>query len=215
MRTAVHVTRTLFVWLFSLLVALVSFRYLVPSVKVDPGPLLDHALNRPLAFYAHVILAPVALAVMPAQFWGGLRNRLPGLHRWLGRVYGLAILGAGSAGLVLALQTQSSLAAGTGFALLAAAWLGTTGRGILLAMQGQVARHRPWMLRSAALTFAAVTLRLQMTVAEIWGVPHEPAYAAIAWLSWVPNLLVAEWLIRRAAARPRAARPVRRTVARA
>ena len=29
------------------------------------------------------------------------------------------------------------------------------------------------------------------------GVPFEVAYPAIAWLCWVPNLLVVEWLLRR------------------
>ena len=56
------------------------------------------------------------------------------------------------------------------------------------------------MIRSAALTFAAVTLRvywpfLFMTLGE------EVGYTLVAWLCWVPNLVVAEWLLLRPARR--------------
>jgi hypothetical protein len=37
-----------------------------------------------------------------------------------------------------------------------------------------------------------------LPLSQIVGVPFEPAYQAISWLCWVPNLLVGEWLIRSA-----------------
>jgi hypothetical protein len=57
--------------------------------------------------------------------------------------------------------------------------------------------HRAWMLRSYALTFAAVTLRIWLPLSQIAGIPFQEAYAAIAWLCWVPNLVVVEWFILR------------------
>ena len=57
------------------------------------------------------------------------------------------------------------------------------------------------MIRSYALTLAAVTLRLYIPAALISGFSFEAAYPAISWLCWVPNLIVAEWIIRRHAAR--------------
>jgi hypothetical protein len=54
------------------------------------------------------------------------------------------------------------------------------------------------MIRTAALTLGAVTLRLQLPLATVaMGLPFEDAYPVIAWSSWVPNALVAEWLLRR------------------
>ena len=50
------------------------------------------------------------------------------------------------------------------------------------------------MIRSYALTFAAVTLRLQIPLSQIAGLSMETAYPVIAWLSWIPNLLLAECL---------------------
>ena len=54
------------------------------------------------------------------------------------------------------------------------------------------------MIRSAALTLAAVTLRLYLPIGVIT-VGFEASYPVIAWICWVPNLLAAEWLLRREA----------------
>lgn len=84
-----------------------------------------------------------------------------------------------------------------GFGLLAIAWLATTIRGIGLAMQGDRLAHRRWMIRSIALTLAAVSLRLQVFATLLLDLPFDTAYSVIAWLCWVPNLIVAELILRR------------------
>ena len=63
--------------------------------------------------------------------------------------------------------------------------------------QGDRAAHRRWMIRSFALTLAAVTLRLYLPASLAAGLPFETAYPAIAWLCWVPNLIVAEVVVLR------------------
>jgi hypothetical protein len=58
--------------------------------------------------------------------------------------------------------------------------------------------HRQWMIRNYALTFAGTMLRLWVPIlVGAVGFDFLMAYRAIAWLCWVPNLLVAEWIIRR------------------
>ena len=61
------------------------------------------------------------------------------------------------------------------------------------------------MIRSWSLTFAAVTLRIYIPVSVVLGIRFELAYPAIAWLAWVPNLLVAELYLRATAPGPRVA----------
>jgi hypothetical protein len=56
--------------------------------------------------------------------------------------------------------------------------------------------HREWMIRSFALTLAAVTLRIYLPVSLLSGVEFLDAYPVIAWACWVPNLLIAEAVIR-------------------
>jgi len=48
------------------------------------------------------------------------------------------------------------------------------------------------MIRSFALTFAAVTLRLYLPISAMLSIPFEEAYRAISFLCWVPNLALAE-----------------------
>jgi uncharacterized membrane protein YozB (DUF420 family) len=167
---------------FSLAIALVSWRFLIGGAEVTMQHVTYHAVERQLAFYAHVGLAPVSLMLMPFQFWTGLRAKRPGLHHWLGRVYAGAILLSGLGGLAMAIGTKAGAVAGAGFGLLAVLWLGTTGYAVWLAIQRDITAHRRWMIRSAALTFAAVTLRLYLPLLAV-GFGFEAGYTMVAWLS--------------------------------
>jgi len=53
------------------------------------------------------------------------------------------------------------------------------------------------MIRSFALTLAAVTLRIYIPIGLALPVPFEVSYQAISFLCWVPNLLLAELYLRR------------------
>jgi Predicted membrane protein (DUF2306) len=65
-----------------------------------------------------------------------------------------------------------------------------------------VSRHREWMIRSFALIFAAVTLRVELPLLIVaYKGAFAPAYAIVAWLCWIPNLAWAEWYVRYARGR--------------
>jgi uncharacterized membrane protein len=189
--------------ILSVLVALASWRFLVFGVELSMPFMAHHLEPRALALFAHIGVAPVALVIMPFQFSARLRGARPRLHRWLGRVYALAILASGVAGLSLAVNSSAGPVAGMGFGLLAVLWLITTARAVWLAMQHRIAEHQVWMIRSAALTFAAVTLRLYLPALAA-GFGFDTGYVLVAWLCWVPNLIVAEWWLARRRARPAA-----------
>ncbi len=166
-----------------------------------------HPLMRPnfsevrIAVYAHVFAAVFAMALGPFQFMTRLRARRPALHRLLGRLYlGVGVLVGGLAGLFLATRAFGGPVSRFGFGALALLWLYTGLRAYRAIRAGDVARHRRWMLRNFALTFAAVTLRLWVPAAIIAGLSFEVAYPVIAWLCWVPNAITAELLLRRRAA---------------
>lgn len=192
-------SRDILFWILSLAVALVSWRFLFWGVDMTMPAMAYHLEARALALYLHIGLAPVALAVLPFQFSTRLRKTRPGLHRWLGRIYGAAVLLAGLAGLSLALNADAGPVAGAGFGLLAVLWLGATAQAVRLAILRRVAEHRRWMIRSAALTLAAVTLRIYLPLLEMT-VGFEIGYLLVAWLSWVPNLVLAEAILMRQAA---------------
>ena len=148
--------------------------------------------------YAHVFASAIALALGPLQFSTRLRNRHISLHRWTGRIYlCIGVLIGGLAGLYMSFHSSGGIVARSGFACLAIAWLYSGMRAYLAIRAGKVAEHRRWMIRNFALTFAAVTLRLYLPTSMVAGFDSGIAYQAIAWLCWVPNLIVAELLFNR------------------
>lgn len=92
---------------------------------------------------------------------------------------------------------MGGMTAHLGFGLLAVAWLTTGFMAYRSVRRGRYQDHRRWMVRNFALTLAAVTLRIYIPSAMASSLAFGVAYPIIAWACWVPNLLVAEWLVRR------------------
>jgi len=150
----------------------------------------------------HVFGAVFALALGPFQFLARLRARHLNLHRWMGRLYlGLGVLVGGLAGLYMAQFAHGGLAGKLGFGTLAVLWLATGERAFHYAHHGDVTAHRRWMIRSFAMTFGAVTLRLYLPIAPMLGYDFMDGYRLTAWLAWIPNLIVVELWMRRQDAR--------------
>jgi len=188
----------------SLLVALSSWRFaLIGFETAFPGaPFEGFLVNDRLAFIAHVVAAPVALALGAVQFFPRFRARSLARHRWIGRVYVVAILLGGVSAIALTFSMWDRPVAASGFLLLGAIWIGATVQAVLAARRGAIATHQAWMIRSFALTASALTLRLYLAGFLAAGQDYVAVSGLLAWLCWVPNLIFAEWLIRR----PRALR---------
>ncbi len=182
---------------FSVLIGLISYRFLLLDMNLAVRGFSDHITNRNLTLIAHIASSPIALIIGAIQFFPKKRAARPILHRWLGRIYGLAILVGGISGLMLAYNALGGPIAGWGFGLLAVIWMGVTGNAVRLAMARNFVEHRKWMIRSFALTFAAVTLRLYLVGFTVAGFEYGAASIYIAWMCWMPNLIFAEWWIRR------------------
>lgn len=193
-------TRTLdFAWralvaVLSIAIALVSYRYLTASPTRGPG-VLANAFAEPY-LVIHVAGAATALLVSPFQFLARFRNRKSGLHRLVGRVYVTGCLTGGAAGVPLALGSTAGPVAAAGFGTLALFWLFTTALGWRRAVERRFVEHHAWMLRSWALTMAAVTLRLYLPIPPLLGIDFADGYRAISWLAWVPNLAAVEFYLR-------------------
>lgn len=188
-----------FAWLLMSLLSLAVAGYATTVVFVPDArpPLIQTLLqHHAVAAYAHFMGGAIALAAGAFQLNAWLRGRFIAAHRWLGRLYVVAILAGGAAGFRLALSSTAGPIAQAGFALLAVCWLVCTVNAYRHIRQGHLAAHRDWMIRSYAVTWSAVTLRIYIPVSLLAQVPMEMAYPAISWLCWVPNLFVAEALIR-------------------
>ena len=150
----------------------------------------------PVALYAHLIGSLWALATGPFQLNARLRAASLARHRWIGRSYVAGVL-VGDGALALAPFAETGAVARLGFATLGALWIAFTATAFVRIRNGDRTAHRRWIIRSYALTLAAVTLRAYLTFTGVAQVPFETAYPVIAWLCWIPNLIVAELVVRR------------------
>jgi uncharacterized membrane protein len=158
---------------------------------------LSNPMFDPWGLRVHIAASGVAMITGAFQFFKPLRQKAPTFHRWLGRIYVTACTIGGLAGGTIALSTTAGPIAGWGFFLLAVLWVPFTLLALTAAMRKDFVSHERWMIRSFALTFAAVTLRIYLPLAIIQAQGEFPldAYRAIAWAAWVPNLIVAELFI--------------------
>ena len=146
----------------------------------------------------HIAGGMGALLAGPWQFSVRLRARSLEWHRWLGRFYLVEVALGSIAGFVMATVSEEGWPTHFAFGALAVLWFYTGLQAYRMARKRDVPAHRDWMIRNFALTLAAVTLRnylpLMLFVLH-WSFRH--SYITVSWLCWIPNLLVAEWLIRR------------------
>ena len=182
----------------ALLMSLYALGYVVLGDRLYPPNLADSFRARPWGIYTHALAAMFALGLGAFQFRSGLRARRLRLHRLMGRIYVLAAILTGASGLYMAAYSAAGTIAHLGFGTLGIAVMLTTSLAFIRIRERDTASHREWMIRSYALIFAAVTLRILLPLLIIAHAGEfDPAYRWVAWLCWVPNALWAEWYIRR------------------
>ncbi len=142
---------------------------------------------------AHFIGGSIALLCGVTQFWAGLRQRYPAVHRWTGRLY----LAGGSVAALAAIYMSFNSAVGwmfgvAGFAM-AIAWIATSAMAYISIRRKQIQAHREWMTRSYVVTFGFVVFRV-LAVSPLFaglGSPRD-RLTAFLWLCWVVPLLITE-----------------------
>ncbi len=151
------------------------------------------------AYYSHVLFSGLILMIGFLQVHPVVRNRWTVLHRYLGVVYVMMVLFLGApGGLVMSFFINRGPVVLTSFLAQTFLWFYFTAMAYRLVRQHDYVAHEVWMWRSFSLTLAAITLRLYIyIISDTIDLSQPLGYAVISWLSWVPNLLVVEWVFRR------------------
>ena len=151
----------------------------------------------PVIGYAHTLGGAFAALIGPFQFLGAVRRRFPRVHVWMGRTYLTCVFFSAIGGLYLSPDSAARNTFGIAFICLALAWLYTGAQAYLTIRRRQVDQHQRWMIRNYALTYAAVTLRLEMPLFIFgFGFDGQTALDIVGWFCWVPNLIIVEmWMI--------------------
>ena len=185
--------------LFSaVMVSLIVSRYLTLDPEVYFPEQKAVYMAHSTILIVHVVASMLAILIGPFQFLPGIRKgRWLALHRWLGRTYLVSVLFGGLSGLYMAQLAHGGTISRLGFTALAILWLVSAFRAYKHIRNKEIERHREWMTRNYALTLAGVMLRVWNPIFGVIGIDFTTGYIVVAWLCWVPNLIVAEWSIRR------------------
>ncbi|NRA91420.1 MAG: DUF2306 domain-containing protein [Psychroserpens sp.] len=148
-----------------------------------------------IAFYAHIAIGGLALAIGWLQFSRRLRKKNIRLHRSTGKVYFTCVLISGLSSIYLSFNATGGIISTLGFFFLGVIWIASTFLALIEIKNGRKTQHQKFMTYSYAACFAAVTLRLWLPLlSEILG-NFVAAYRISSWLCWVPNLLFAHYYI--------------------
>lgn len=180
---------------FSTTIGLYPLKYFLMNGKVGilnakPEWLLNHVVWY-IAFYIHIVLGGVSLLVGWLQFSAKLRSRNVKIHRYIGKIYVVSALFSSFSGSYIALFADGGFWASLGFSCLGIIWFCTTLMAYLTIWNHQIVKHQVLMIYSYAACFAAVTLRIWLPILILIIGNYNTAYVIVAWLSWIPNLLVA------------------------
>ena len=148
-------------------------------------------------FYVHVYSSIFALmAGFIAVFFD---KKLKYLHRFSGRIYVFVTLFLSSlSGVYIGVFANGGLLAKVSFVLLGILWFYTTFKAYTEIKKRNIQQHQFWMWRSYALALSAITLRMWKVILVYLFHPNPmDVYQIIAWLGWVPNLLLVEYLIKK------------------
>lgn len=183
------------VFLFAITIEYLSFAPDVNFLLVKQD-IVNHTLWRP-TFYFHVISGMLVILIGPFQFLPILRKKYLNLHRWIGKIYVFGILFiAAPTGLIMAFFAEGGLWSTLAFSVMSILWFVTTLMALIKIKQRDIEGHRIWMMRSFALSFAAVTLRLLVPFFSLFIIDNEDLITiSTAWLSWLLNLFVVEGMI--------------------
>jgi uncharacterized membrane protein YozB (DUF420 family) len=214
------------VWFFALAMAAAAGRYFFPSPLLISAPAAKVLLKGPIGeafqnaapylythhrvlLLTHIGCGIIALVLGLFQFMPSLRKARPRLHRTMGGIYVSAAVFGGVMALPLSFMNFAPIPTAIrplfypllfGLASLSIAWPITTLMALTRARQRRFDDHRAWMIRSYALTFAAVTSRIMSPILLLITGDMVLAFN-VTFVSWPVNLIVAELLIQRDAKR--------------
>jgi uncharacterized membrane protein len=182
--------------IFISLYAFTVYAFLELGVAVHPIMKANFKLHA-FGIYVHIFSSLIALALGPIQFNKKFRTAKTQLHKFIGKVYLVSVLLGGLSGLYMAQFSFGGTTSHLGFALLAVLWLFTGYKAYSSIIHKMIVAHSNWMVINFALTFAAVTLRIGLGIGFGSRIPFETFYPYLAWLCWIPNLLIALFILRK------------------
>ena len=142
--------------------------------------------------YLHGIPGFIALLAAPIQFSSRIRNKYLRFHRITGYVYLASVAIAAPLGMYVARTLSSNPVSYTISWVHGGSWLLCTLIAIKLVRNGDIARHREWMMRSYSWGLIFITARIAIRVIQP---TNESAFDAIVWITMGTAMLWPQLII--------------------
>ncbi|RUL65996.1 DUF2306 domain-containing protein [Dyella dinghuensis] len=153
----------------------------------------------------HFAAGGVILALGFMQLLSAIRQHVPAVHRWLGRIYvtAAAVAGVGGLTFIAVTGTIGGLAMNIGFGLYGVLMVLCAVQTYWYARRRELETHRKWAIRLFALAIGSWLYRMEygfwFLMTHKLGHTHDfhgPFDVVMAFFFYLPNLLVAEAYLR-------------------
>jgi hypothetical protein len=173
-----------------------TFERAINFLGTKPDAVLDRTYFM-VAFYVHITSSVLAIGSGIFQFFPSILRGYPKVHILIGKLYIASILLlAAPSGLIIATFANGGFPSKVGFMLQSFVWWATTYAAWQAIMRKNWEEHATMMLRSYAMTLAAMSLRTESyALVYLFGTKPMETYLTVTWLSWVGNLFLVEILI--------------------
>jgi len=200
-------------WMIPLAVLITVFLTYIwgPYIAFDPATvrviLVDHLPWHFALLMVHIVGTSVAMIAAFVQVWPMVRRRYPVVHRWVGRVYVVAVV-AGSVAAVILMKIRNDRDLGIqvgsfGLYITAILWLVFTLAGYRMGRQRRWAEHRRWMIYSFALSMTNIYSRpIFIFLSGLDGVNLNAYFELIGWLPFIVHVTIAQWWLDRTSGLP-------------
>ncbi|MEZ4903013.1 MAG: DUF2306 domain-containing protein [Spirosomataceae bacterium] len=145
--------RFIFTLFLIIYIGTITFQEILPYLSLSKesyGRFWDYKF--PLFF--HISCGLIAMIIGPFQFWKTFRAKYIKTHRFLGRVYLIAILLGTISATNLAWTSGYKISFSWAFGLqaLAFVWISTALMAYISVSRGRIMQHKEWMIRSYVVT---------------------------------------------------------------
>ena len=169
----------------------------VSFLMIKQTEVVEHSAYLPL-FYIHVY---TSIFVLTAGFLAIIRNDfgIKNFHQTFGKIYiFLLLIFSAPSGIYMGWFANGGIFSKLSFLILGTFWWISTFLALKFIREKNFSEHKKWMWRSFALTLSAITLRLWKLVIVYFFQPNPmDVYQIVAWLGWIPNIILIEYLIRK------------------
>lgn len=185
--------------LFALLVGIFPFIFYILDIPFGIIRLKEESVLLNLywktGFHMHIVFGALALFIGWVQFIPALRHKSLNTHRIIGKTYIFSVLLSSIAGISSSFFANGGTAVFLGLFTVGWIWFITALLGYKYAREQKISLHKDMMMYNYAATFGGVTLRIWLPLLLNYSGDFNWSYGIVAWLSWIPNLMVAHWIV--------------------